>query len=140
MNSLIKELIQPLLEEVTKTIALYPGKFKPPHKGHFEIAKSLLNKTDQVVIVVSHVPVDGITPQQSKAVWELYNDLLGNKLNIQIVDKSPVKYTLDIIKENPGKKLLFIGTSQDFPKDIPRSYTIDFLNGDRAFDIVSVGS
>ena len=24
-------------------IALYPGAFKPPHKGHFEVVKSLLN-------------------------------------------------------------------------------------------------
>ena len=24
-------------------IALYPGAFKPPHRGHFEVVKSLLN-------------------------------------------------------------------------------------------------
>ena len=28
MNSLVKELIQPLLEELGQTVALYPGKFK----------------------------------------------------------------------------------------------------------------
>jgi cytidyltransferase-like protein len=106
MNSLVKELIQPLLEEVTKTIALYPGKFKPPHKGHFEVAKSLLNKADQVTVVISPVPVDGITPQQSKAIWELYNTLLDNKLTIVITDKSPVKYVLDTIKENPNDKFI----------------------------------
>ena len=26
-------------------IALYPGAFKPPHRGHFEVVKSLLNGT-----------------------------------------------------------------------------------------------
>ena len=26
-------------------IALYPGAFKPPHKGHFEVLKSLLEGT-----------------------------------------------------------------------------------------------
>ena len=26
-------------------IALYPGAFKPPHRGHFEVVKSLLNNT-----------------------------------------------------------------------------------------------
>jgi hypothetical protein len=102
MNSLVKELIQPLLEETTKTVAIFPGKFKPPHKGHFEVAKNLLDKADEIIIAISPVVVDGITPQQSKAVWELYNQLLGNKLKIEIVDKSPVKYTLDTIKENPN--------------------------------------
>lgn len=44
----------------------------------------------------------------------------------------------DIVRENPGKKILFIGRSGDFPKDIPRLYTINFLNDENAFDIVEV--
>lgn len=44
----------------------------------------------------------------------------------------------DVVKENPGKKLLFIGRSGDFPKEIPRLYSINFLNGENAFDIVKV--
>ena len=42
----------------------------------------------------------------------------------------------DIIKENPGKSILFIGRSQDFPDSVSRLYTVNFLNGNRAFDIV----
>ena len=42
----------------------------------------------------------------------------------------------DVIKANPGKKILFIGRQQDFPKDLPRLSTVNFLNGTRAFDIV----
>lgn len=44
----------------------------------------------------------------------------------------------DIVKANPGKKLLFIGKGGDFPKEIPRLYSINFLNGENAFDIVEV--
>lgn len=44
----------------------------------------------------------------------------------------------DIVKENQGKKLLFIGRDVDFPKETPRLLTVDFLNGERAFDIVEV--
>lgn len=44
----------------------------------------------------------------------------------------------DIVKANPGKKLLFIGRKGDFPKELPRLYSIDFLNGENAFDIVEV--
>jgi hypothetical protein len=107
MNSLVKELIQPLLEE-TKTIALYPGKFKPPHKGHFEVAKSLLDKADEIRIIISPVSVDGIAPKQSESVWKLYNNLLDNKLNIILADKSPVKYTLDTIKNTPDTKFITV--------------------------------
>jgi hypothetical protein len=42
----------------------------------------------------------------------------------------------DIKKENPGKKVLFIGKQGDFPESYPRLFTVDFLNGDRAFEIV----
>ena len=116
MNSLVKELIQPLLEEATRTVALYPGKFKPPHAGHFDVAKSLLGKADEIIVVISPVPVDGITPQQSKAVWELYNKLLGGKLNIVIADISPVKYVLDTIKNNPSDKFIAVFGKGEFDR------------------------
>ncbi len=44
----------------------------------------------------------------------------------------------DIIKNNPEKKLLFIGRNNDFPLNLPRLYSINFLNGERAFDVVEV--
>lgn len=44
----------------------------------------------------------------------------------------------DIVIENSGKKLLFIGKKEDFPKDVQRLLTVDFLDGKRAFDIVEV--
>lgn len=42
----------------------------------------------------------------------------------------------DVVKANPGKKILFIGKSGDFPDNLPRLLTVDFLNGNRAFEIV----
>ena len=101
-KGLVKELISDLIsEEITKdSIALYPGKFKPPHKGHFEVAKQLLDKVDRIEILISSKPIEGITAEQSKAIWELYNKLLGGKLNIKIIQGSPVTYVLDTIEAN----------------------------------------
>lgn len=42
----------------------------------------------------------------------------------------------DIIKANPGKRMLFVARSGDFPKEIPRLLSVKFLNGEDAFDIV----
>lgn len=44
----------------------------------------------------------------------------------------------DIAAEKPGKKLLFIGKSDDFPEEHHRLKKINFLNGDSAFDIVEI--
>ena len=101
-KGLVKELISDfIVEEITReSIALYPGKFKPPHKGHFDVAKQLLEKVDRVEIIISSRPVDGITAEQSKKVWELYNTLLGGKLDIKIIQGSPVTYVLDTIEAN----------------------------------------
>ncbi len=42
----------------------------------------------------------------------------------------------DVVNENPGKKILFIGKPGDFPSYLPRLLTVNFLNGDLAFEIV----
>lgn len=42
----------------------------------------------------------------------------------------------DIVKQNPEKKLLFIGKPGDFPNDLARLMKVDFLNGKGAFEIV----
>lgn len=42
----------------------------------------------------------------------------------------------DIVAENPNKKILFIGKPGDFPNDINRLFTINFLNNRRAFEII----
>lgn len=44
----------------------------------------------------------------------------------------------DIVKVNPGKKILFIGRSIDFPTSLKRVYSVNFLNGEKAFDLVEV--
>ena len=138
MNSLVKELIQPLLEEIDTSVALYPGKFKPPHKGHFAVAKQLLDKANEVIVVISPLSVDGITAQQSEAVWNLYKTLLGNKLTIKIVDKSPIKYVLDTIKENPNSKFLvaYGKGEEDRYKSIVGKPNVQIVNGGTISDQV----
>lgn len=46
----------------------------------------------------------------------------------------------DIVKRSSNKKLLFIGRKGDFPQDIPRLLSVDFLNDENAFDIVEVNN
>jgi len=103
MNSLVEALVKPFLEaEGQKTVAIYPGKFKPPHKGHFNVAKELLSVSDEIIVLISPREVDGVSASQSKAIWELYKKQLGDKVTIQISQNpSPVSATYDIIKADP---------------------------------------
>ncbi len=46
MNPLVQSIIQPFINEEIQpqdkpTLAIYPGKFKPPHAGHAMVAKKI---------------------------------------------------------------------------------------------------
>ena len=81
MNPLVQSIIQPFLTEEVQnkpTLAIYPGKFKPPHAGHAMVVKKLLDISDKVLVLISPKIHEGITPQQSEAIWNLYNEKLFN--------------------------------------------------------------
>ena len=93
IKSLIKDLLPENFKLPKKIIALYGGKFKPPHKGHLEAVKSLMNKADEIVIIISPKEHEGITAQQSLNIW---NNLFIPKLGLE---KVTVK---KIVDEYPG--------------------------------------
>jgi len=92
-----------LLEQEGTTFALFPGKFKPPHKGHFSVVKQLLDKADQVVILISPKIHDGVSPEESVAAWELYKKQLvdGDRVELRISAVTPVKDVFDFVENNP---------------------------------------
>ena len=80
-------------------VALYPGAFKPPHRGHFEVVKRLLKGTHdgkpytldnykdvgssalnevkaeaitKVIVFIGGKDRNGISPEDSKRIWEIY--------------------------------------------------------------------
>ena len=91
-------------------IAIYPGAFKPPHKGHFQVVKLLVDRDDisGVVVAVSSKERGGVSLEQSLKVWELYNNILGPKVKIMPTEGSPVAYTLSSIKNNPDQEFVVV--------------------------------
>jgi len=93
----IKEIGKQIGEQIANepAIAFYPGGFKPVHRGHFAAAKQLAAKPyiNQVKVVIGHGLRDGITAEQSKAIWDLYLKAEPNpKISVEISpDKSPIK-------------------------------------------------
>lgn len=84
-------------------IGLYGGGFKPPHKGHYEVLKKLLDKVDRAIIFIGSGIREGIPINQDQAekIWKIYVNASGwsRKVEIRKVG-SPVGEIYKII-ENP---------------------------------------
>ena len=87
-------------DQPEQTIALFPGSFKPPHKGHFEVVEKLLKTADQVVILVSPKIQDGITSDESIAVWDLYKPLFDGSVEVKVTP-DPIKEVFEVVEQNP---------------------------------------
>ena len=86
------------------TMALFPGAFKPPHKGHVDVVNKLLKGSDQVVVLISPKTREGITADESVAIWNLYKDkgLFDGSVEIKVsASPTPVGEVYDVVDENP---------------------------------------
>jgi hypothetical protein len=117
-------------------IALYPGAYKPPHRGHFNVVKSLLDgtyngsiydkdnyketgaellkgrsnkkpKIDKVLVFVGAGERNGITKDESISIWEVYSKYLGN---VEIIDggSNPMFAAKDYAQANPESEFVSV--------------------------------
>jgi len=104
MNSFVKSLIQPLLEQEGQNIALVPGGFKPPTIGHFALVDEVSKNSniDRVIVLIGHKNRDGVSKEESKEVWDIYKKYLPSNVEIQISENpSPISDVASLIKNNP---------------------------------------
>ena len=117
MNKLVQELIRPFLGEVESKydLVVYGGGFKPPTSGHLSTAlRAYQIPAKKHQIVVGGGVRDKITSDSSIKIWQLYQNKEGLPTDIEILQApSPVKYTLDLAKNNPDLKIAFIAGVRD---------------------------
>ena len=109
-------------------IALYPGAFKPPHRGHFEVVKRLLKgnhgghvytkdsasdagtkalagqsgeveKITKVIVFPGGGERNGITKGESMAIWKIYAKYLPG-IEVRDGEKNPMFAAKDYAKAN----------------------------------------
>ena len=111
---------------------LYPGAFKPPHRGHFEVVKRLLSnnhgghpynvdtrndagtaalggkestadKIDKVYIFIGGGERNGLTKEEATAVWNIYAKHLPG---VVVMDgqKNPMFAAKEYAQENPKQE------------------------------------
>jgi hypothetical protein len=124
-----------LLEaEDQPTIALFPGDFKPPHKGHFEVVEKLLKAADQVVVLVSPRMREGISADEAVAVWDLYKPLFEGSVEVKIASSDKPTEVYSVIEQNPDTNFLVaIGSNE-----MDRYKLIERFSNAKVFDAGAV--
>lgn len=114
-------------------VVLYPGAFKPPHRGHFELVKALLKGSAQarvysldnqqdasdkllqgkgekidpitgVIIYIGSSVRNGIDKDNSKAIWDIYKKYLPGNVDIIVADANPMLAARSHAKNRPTEK------------------------------------
>ena len=100
----------------------YPGRFKPPHKGHYEAAKELASRDyiQMVYILISKKVVDGITPEDSLMIWNTFLKAEPNpKISVSIATAdSPVVTIINYLNKNTTVDTVYVAISDDETDDI----------------------
>jgi hypothetical protein len=118
-----KELGKLIAEDVVndRGICIYPGGFKPPHKGHFEAVKNLTARSYviEVVILISAKSIDGITPEDSMKVWTMYLKAAPNpKVKLRLAtEESPIQDIFKYVSTKPDLKTLYIAGGKEESDD-----------------------
>jgi cytidyltransferase-like protein len=100
-----------------KTIAVVPGAFKPPHKGHLDMVRKYASMVDEVIVLISKPTSRGrtlpngkeVTAEDSLKIWNLLTAELPN-VNVSIsTHASPINAAYEYVGEdgplNTGDKV-----------------------------------
>jgi cytidyltransferase-like protein len=103
-------------------IALVPGSFKPPHKGHYEMVKQYSSMAKDVVVLISSPSAKStrktktgtvITPELAKQIFDIYVSNLPNvTVDISPVP-SPVGAVYDALEKLGGKRVMLGASIKD---------------------------
>ena len=130
-----QEIVKELLQQASRNIAIFGGGFKPPTKGHFEVAKLALENhpdIDELIISVGTGVRNGVTQEQSVTIWNIYKNYLPNskKVTIKASPSSPIRDAKKLAKNQPEDNIIWIlgtreGNAEDEQDVINRTADID---------------
>lgn len=118
-----------------ETIALFPGSFKPPHKGHLAVVDALSKMGANKVIVLISAPKvkarSDISAEQVKEVFEIYANSADFNADVDFIVSpmpSPISAAYDFLEKNQfplnSKVILATSTADSgrFPQDKLEKY------------------
>ena len=117
LNLLERAIVAPFINEEDKeTIAVYPGAFKPPHRGHLSVVEKANAVADKTIVVISQADRDGFTAEDSLKIWEIYTKDMPN-VEVRIASKpSPVSEAYSLFRHNPEKNYVMALGKNEFSR------------------------
>tara|TARA_R100000900_G_scaffold15160_1_gene13335 strand:- start:1629 stop:5507 length:3879 start_codon:yes stop_codon:yes gene_type:complete len=111
-------------EVKAKNIALFPGSFKPPHKGHLSVIERVAKnpEVDEVKVIISapgkNVRSAKITPEKAKAIFEKFISAanISKPVSVEVSSKpSPITAAYDYIVDQagPNENVLLLTSEAD---------------------------
>ena len=168
-SPLVMSLIKPFIEGETmiledetqpkKTIAVFPGKFKPPHKDHIARIKAAAKDADEVIVIVSTKTEPGgvatskkkkeelearlgtempITLKQSLELFKKLNlppnvkVIASNDPSLPVPSPSPVTAAYELFIHNPEQQYIGVfGKEEDLKRfgSIPQNVVVKNYSG-----------
>ena len=104
LNLLERSIVSPFINEEDKeTISIYPGAFKPPHRGHLAVLEKANSVADKTIVLISSAPREDVEAEESLKIWEMYTKDMPN-VEVKISERfSPVAEAYSLFKHNPEK-------------------------------------
>jgi len=106
------------------SVGVFPGGFKPPHKGHFQAAKNMAAKVKLPIIIMGHptktrqrkIGGKPVTFETALQIWETYANDAG--VNLYILEAppggNPMHIAYDILQNaSPGQTIHMIAGGKD---------------------------
>ncbi len=119
-NESLNNTTQVITEKEGKRIALFPGKFKPPHRGHFDYVNKIAKRpdVDEVIVLISPVDYPEVSNEQSLRIWEEYLENGEPNITAKIADyRSPVQAVYEFVADPKsaidGDTVLLVKSSKD---------------------------
>ena len=145
--NLTNELIKHLLEDEKRTVAVYGGGFKPPTAGHFEVVETAIEKNpniDKFIILIGGKERDGVSPEESILIWDIYKQYLPVNVEVKLSPKPPIQAVYNYAKENPNEDVIFVigareGNEDDFKDIAARTKSVDDYPNLRVETVITKG-
>lgn len=139
---------------VNEATVIFPGGFKPPHKGHLNVILEFLSgkKTEEkniivnkIMLVMSDSPRDGFGFEKAVKLWSLYLESyhLSDLVSIlEIKTKKgygPLQHTSDFVlgkgeeKPEPGKTYILATSGKDTGR---YNFLSGYLTGEEGWNII----
>jgi cytidyltransferase-like protein len=113
-----------LLKEIQlRKIGIFPGKFKPPHKGHYRTCEVASKENDIVLVLISSKEHESYTAEQSFNIWSIYKKYLPNIIPF-IATPTPVLATYDLANILNNGEFIPQNTS-------PKSNILELINNSK---------